>query len=514
MDTKQLQFGTLHHNQHQHNKKIQGNRQTVRYKEAMMKYDVVIVGAGVAGLYCAIHLPKEFKVLVVCKGEPWECNTFYAQGGITIATDEEDISSHIEDTIKAGAKVNDLRSVELLSYLSLGLVEEFAKLGLEVDRDEKGNILYAKEGGHQKARIIHFDGDGTGRHLHTRLMTKLIAPLWKRAQVVDLMIDDGHCYGVVVQSKNELIPIYANHIVLASGGVGGLYRYHTNASSISSDLHGMILENGLKLKDMEMLQFHPTVYTQAPTARKPLISEAVRGEGGKIVNARGERFLFEYDSRGELAPRDIVSRGIFDYMQKTSEKVFLDLSNFTQEGFKKRFPNIYHSLSSYRLDIPKERIPISPAFHYSMGGIQTDINGKVDGVDNLYAIGECANNGIHGANRLASNSLLEGVVFGKRVAEQIVGDCSNSKRIFPILKENLQEDADEKLKNTLRNIMWDKVGIVRTQDGLNSALGGVEAMLEGKIGRMLRLRLLVAKEIILQALKRKESLGAHYRRDK
>ncbi|RDU70960.1 L-aspartate oxidase [Helicobacter brantae] len=477
-----------------------------------MKYDIIIVGAGVAGLYCAMHLPKSLKVLLVCKDEPWECNTFYAQGGISVAKDREDIAEHIADTLNAGVGFNTTASVETLCQESVNLIKELEEIGLRVDRDERGEVLYAKEGGHKKARIIHFDGDGTGRFLHTHLITQLKHPLCKQAQVIDLLIENGRCYGVSLLNRGEITQVYAKCVVLASGGVGGLYRYHTNAYTISSDLHGMILEHHCKLKDMEMLQFHPTVYTSAPTARKPLISEAVRGEGGKIVDREGRRFLFDYDERGELAPRDIVSRGIFDYCKRHNQEAFLDLSSFSKEGFEARFPNIYHSLTSYKLQIPEQKIPISPAFHYSMGGIAVDERSKVLGIENLYAIGECANNGIHGANRLASNSLLEGLIFGKRVARDILGSSYDfdSKQIFPILKESLQEEGDITLKNTLRKIMWDKVGIIRTPQSLNSALGGVEAMLECKIGRMLRLRLLVAKEIIHQALRRKESLGAHF----
>lgn len=477
-----------------------------------MKYDVIIVGAGVGGLYCAMNLPKTLKVLVVCKGEPWECNTFYAQGGISISTDKEDVQSHIEDTLGAGSFTNNPSSVEYLCKSSLGVIEDLEKIGLRVDRDEAGRVLYAKEGGHQKARIVHFDGDGSGRYLHTHLITHLHHLLWKQSSVVDLLIDNGRCYGVSLESRGEIHRIYAKYVVLASGGVGGLYRYHTNASTISGEIHGMILEHHGRLQDMEMMQFHPTAFIQASSARKPLISEAVRGEGGKIVDSKGRRFLFDYDARGELAPRDIVSRGIFNYTMKNNEKAFLDLSSFTQESFSKRFPNIYHSLTSHRLKVPEDKIPISPAFHYSMGGIEVDESGRVIGINHLYALGECANNGVHGANRLASNSLLEGIVYGKRVAEEILAQDfgGESRQIFPELREKLILENDHRLKEFLRGIMWEKVGILRTSEGLNSALGGIEAMLQSNIGRMLKLRLLCAKEIILQALQRKQSLGAHY----
>lgn len=476
-----------------------------------MKYDVIIVGAGVGGLYCAMNLPKKLKVLIVCKGEPWECNTFYAQGGISVAIDKQDVAMHIQDTLSAGSFTNNLSSVEYLCKSSLSVIEDLKKIGLNVDRDQEGRVAYAQEGGHQKARIIHFDGDGSGRYLHTHLITHLHHLLWKRSSVVDLLIDNGRCYGICLQSDGEIHQIYAKYVVLASGGVGGLYKYHTNASTISGEIHGMILEHHGSLKDMEMMQFHPTAFIQAASARKPLISEAVRGEGGKIVDSEGRRFLFDFDPRGELAPRDIVSRGIFKYTQTNHQQAFLDLSSFTHEGFKQRFPNIYHSLTSHRLKVPQDKIPISPAFHYSMGGIAVNERGEVLGIENLYALGECSNNGVHGANRLASNSLLEGIVFGKKVAEEILGKNfdGESRQIFPQLQEKLILENDFKLKEFLRNIMWEKAGILRSTNGLNSALGGIEAMLQSNIGRMFKLRLLCAREIILQSLQRKESLGAH-----
>lgn len=479
----------------------------------MGQYDVIIIGAGVAGLYCAAALPPHLKVLILCKAQPWECNTFYAQGGISIAKDKNDVPLHTQDTLSAGANLNNIECVELLTNNSLVVLDELIQSDFMFDKDENGALLYAQEGGHSKARIVHSGGDATGRNLHTHLIGRLRATLWKNAEVVDLLIEEDKCYGVCVQTKSGLHNLYAHHIVIASGGVGGLFKYHTNAYTISSDIHGIILEHNLALQDMEMLQFHPTAYVQNPQARKYLISEAVRGEGGVIIDREGKRFLFDYDKRGELAPRDIVARGIMDYCLKHSQEAFLDLSAFTFEGFKARFPNIYRDLSTF-LDIPHKPIPISPAFHYSMGGIAVDSNGQLKGMSNLYAVGECACNGLHGANRLASNSLLEGLVFGKRVAQHIVENPTRTRIAhFPLCDEVLEKEGDSKLKNVLRNIMWDKVGIIRSQSGLDSALGGIEVMLESHIGRMLRLRLLVAKKIVQSALKRKQSLGAHFRVD-
>lgn len=479
-----------------------------------MKYDVIIIGAGVAGLYCAKHLGGNLKVLILCKAQPWECNTFYAQGGITIAKDKNDIKLHVKDTLSAGSNINNKSSIQLLSECSLEILDELIKENFPIDRDFNNNILLAREGGHSISRIIHSNGDGTGRMLHTHLIKNLKHTLWKNANVIDLLLEDKKVYGVCVQTRKGLLNIYAKNVVIASGGVGGLFKYHTNASTISSDLHGISLEHNLELRDMEMLQFHPTVYINSPHARKQLISEAVRGDGGIIVDENNKRFLFSYDKRGELAPRDVVSRAIFDYCSSNNQNAYMDLSSFSEDQFKTRFPNIYRQLISYGIKIPKDKIPIFPAFHYSMGGIAVDLNARVLNLENLYAIGECANNGLHGANRLASNSLLEGLVFGKIAAKNILyRDIQTGERHFPLNNEVLEKEGDERLKNILREIMWNKVGIARTKSGLDSALGGVEVMLLSEIGRFLKLRLLVAKKIIQSALNRKESLGAHYRLD-
>lgn len=480
----------------------------------MGQYDVIIIGAGVAGLYCARHLPKKLKVLILCKAQPWECNTFYAQGGITIARDAEDEQVHVQDTLQAGSNANNKFRVMELAQGSREILDELVQDGFALDRDEDGNLLYAREGGHSVARIVHAGGDATGRKLHTHLISHLQATLWKNAEVLDLLIEEDKCYGVCVQTKMGLQNLYAHHVVIASGGVGGLFKYHTNAHTISSDLHGIILEHGLGLHDMEMLQFHPTAYVSNPQARKYLISEAVRGEGGVIVDGNGRRFLFDYDRRGELAPRDIVARGIMDYCHKHREEAYLDVSMFSKEDFQRRFPNIYRDLSTNKLDLPHDKIPILPAFHYSMGGILVDDCGRVEGMNNLYAVGECACNGVHGANRLASNSLLEGLVFGKKIATHILSNPMYTPiRHFPKCQEVLEKEGDSALKNVLREIMWEKVGIIRSQSSLDSALGGVEVMLRSNIGRMLRLRLLVARKIIQSALERKESKGAHFRLD-
>ena len=488
----------------------------------MLHFDVIIVGAGVAGLYASLNLPQHLKVLILCKDQPWECNTFYAQGGIAVAKNVEDIALHIKDTLNAGAGMCDESAVKALSEESLWVLEDLIERQTPFDKDVNGNLLFTKEAAHSTSRIIHAGGDSTGRALHSHLMAQISHTLWKNATVTELLIENNHCYGVSVLTKRGNYNLYANHIILASGGVGALFEYHTNAHTISSELHGMILENGLKLKDMEMLQFHPTVFVKTHHARKMLLSEALRGEGAKVVDFWGNRFLFDYDKQGELASRDKVARSIFDYQLKLQEKfkkqeeleIYLDLSEFSKEFFYNRFPNISRNLNAFGYDLPKDRIPISPAFHYCMGGIETDGVGKVVGMENLYAVGECACTGVHGANRLASNSLLEGLVFSRRSARDILG-CYGARgeqkiREFLLHTEVLQNTQDENLKAILRHLMWSKVGIMRKKSGLNEALGGVEVMLQSGVGRLLRLRLLTAKNIIESALKRDASVGAHY----
>lgn len=476
-----------------------------------MKYDVIIIGAGISGLYCAKELPKELKVLILCKKQIWECNTFYAQGGISIARDSNDIHLHINDTLDAGSNINNINAIKILSNNSMDIMKSLIQNGFPVDRDINGNILFAREGGHSIPRIIHSNGDGTGRELHKHLVKNMKHTLLENVNVIDLLIEDNKAYGVCISTKKDIVNIYANQIVIASGGLGGLFKYHTNANTISGDIHGMILEHNLELKNMEMLQFHPTTYIESIYDKKLLISEAIRGEGAKIIDENGERFLFAYDNRGELAPRDIVARAIFEYSTKHNKKIYLDLIKFNKDNFKKRFPNAYRELTFYGFNIPNDKIPISPSFHYAMGGISTGLDARVNNMENLYAIGECANNGVHGANRLASNSLLEGMVFGKIAAINILDKLTQTKnKKFHINNEMLNKIDDGKYKNMLRSIMWNKVGIIRTKNNLNIALQEIEQMLLGNIGRLLKLQLLVSRTIIKQAIDRKSSLGAHY----
>lgn len=479
-----------------------------------MIYDYVIIGTGLSGLNAARLIPKNKRVLILCKMSTWNCNTFWAQGGIASAVDESDIPVHIKDTLEAGVNYNDKDAVELLSKKSQSTIKNLIDAGMKFDMNDKGELAFTKEAAHSRNRILHADGDATGRMMHIFLLEQCEHEIVTQAVVCDLLIKDDICYGVqyfVNETKQKVA--YAHNTIIASGGVGSIYRYHTNSTANAGEVQGIIAEKGLSLKDMEMMQFHPTVVRGTSFARKPLLSEALRGEGAYIVDENGYRFLFDYHKDGELAPRDVVSRSIFDYNKKTGLGVYLSFETFEKKAFKLRFPNIYANLKELGYDLPFERVPISPAFHYSMGGIDVTMDGKIKGMKNLYAIGEAACTGVHGANRLASNSLLEGLVFSQIAVENAL------KEDFKINPENYDKsiinyirnkEIDKDLKDNLRTIMWTHAGIVREPKTLEESLKVIEEYLKKDVGRLLFLRLLTAKAILKAAINRKESLGAHY----
>lgn len=479
-----------------------------------MIYDYIIIGTGVAGLNAARLIPKNKRVLILCKMSTWNCNTFWAQGGIATAVDELDIPTHIKDTLTAGVDYNDKNAVELLSKKSIDAIKNLIDAGMKFDKNEDGKLAFTKEAAHSRNRILHADGDATGRIMHLFLLEHCEHAIVTESVVCDLLIKDDICYGVqyFTNETNQKVA-FAHNTIIASGGVGSIYRYHTNSTANAGEIQGIIAEKNLPLKDMEMMQFHPTVVKGTSFARKPLLSEALRGEGAYIVDENGYRFLFDYHEDGELAPRDVVSRSIFDYNKKTGLGIFLSFETFEKKAFQKRFPNIYANLKDLGYDLPFERVPISPAFHYSMGGVETSLDAKVKGMKNLYAIGEVACTGVHGANRLASNSLLEGLVFSQIAVEDSL------KNDFKIQKENYDKDIinyvrnkeiDKNIKDSLREIMWTHASIVREPKALEESLKIIEEYLKKDVGRLLFLRLLTAKAILKAAISRKQSLGAHY----
>jgi len=479
----------------------------------VQKYDVLIIGAGIAGLYAAMQLPKSKKVLVVCKDIPWECNTFYAQGGMATALNEKDVPLHVSDTMAAGAYHNVKEAVEILSRTSLETTPDIIAKGMQFDRAGDGHILYTKEAAHSVPRIIHAGGDATGRYMHYFMMLQNPHQLQKNTLVYDLLIENGRCYGVKATVNYEPTTIYADDVIIASGGVGSLYAYNTNSRTVSADIHGICVEKGIELSDMEFMQFHPTVFVDTPYARKLLLTEALRGEGAHVVDEDGERFLFEYDERGELASRDIVARGIFKHKRNTGKQTYLDFSMFEERWFEQRFPNITRTFAALGYHFPKDRVPVSPAFHYANGGIKCDVNGCISGIEGLYVIGEAARTGVHGANRLASNSLLEGVVFAKRAIDHLLGRGHQQIKTPEFEKDYgniLHKENDKSYKQKLRQVMWEDIGIIRTTQGLHEAKNLIYDMKNHEIGRLLQLRLNTASAIVEAALARTESLGSHY----
>ena len=479
-----------------------------------MIYDYVIIGTGIAGLNAARLIPKNKRVLILCKMSTWNCNTFWAQGGIASAVDESDIPTHIQDTLTAGVNYNDKTAVQLLSKKSISTIKNLIDAGMKFDLNDNGELAYTKEAAHSRNRILHADGDATGRMIHIFLLEHCQHEIVTQAVVCDLLIKDDICYGVqyFTNETNQKV-VYAHNTIIASGGVGSIYRYHTNSTANAGEVQGIIAEKNLPLKDMEMMQFHPTVIRGTSFARKPLLSEALRGEGAYIVDDNGYRFLFDYHKDGELAPRDVVSRSIFDYNKKTGLNVYLSFETFEKKAFKKRFPNIYANLKELGYDLPFERVPVSPAFHYSMGGVETTLDAKVKGMKNLYAIGEVACTGVHGANRLASNSLLEGLVFSQiAVEDSLKNNFKITKESYdkPIINYIRNQEIDKDIKDDLREMMWTNASIVRNTKNLEMTLEKIEGYLKLNVGRLLFLRLLTAKAILKSALQRKESLGAHY----
>jgi len=476
----------------------------------MFKYDVIIIGAGVAGLYAAMKLPKDKKVLIINKRETFKCNTFYAQGGVALARDRADIPAHMKDTLDAGDGLCDEEAVKVLSEFSREAIDDLVKNGFKFDTDENGELLYTKEAAHSCERILHAGGDATGRYLHYFLLSHNPHAMLGDARVVDLLIKDDICYGVTVLDHRESRNIYAKNIIIASGGVGSLYEYHTNAPCISADIQGLCVQKGIALDRMEMLQFHPTVFVNSDNAQKMLLTEALRGEGATIEDESGKRFLFDYDKRGELASRDIVSKSIYLHKKKTGMNTYLVFKNFDEKYFEHRFPNISNYLKGMGYNVPHARVPISPAFHYAIGGIRTDLKGRVPSVKNLYAIGEVASTRVHGANRLASNSLLEGLVFAAQAVENILLDTKEKEFLeFEVSQDVMSLKEDKAKKNQLRRIMWENVSIIRTKRGLNDALESINVLLNENIGTLLKFRLLTAKEIVLGALSRDKSIGVH-----
>ncbi len=410
-----------------------------------MKTDIVIVGSGVAGLYCALNLPKDKKITIVTKNEARKSDSFLAQGGICVLRDDDDFADFYEDTMHAGHYENDPDSVEIMIRSSREIISDLVSFGVTFEMDGE-EFDYTREGAHSRARIL-FHEDETGKEITSTLLEAVLEreniTLIEYFTMVDLICEDNNCHGIIGHDADgNYVSITADYTILATGGIGGLFEHSTNYRHITGDSLALALKYGIKLKNIDYIQIHPTsLYSEKP-GRKFLISESVRGEGAVLLNSKGERFV------NELLPRDVVANAIFDEMEKEGTKhVWLSLDAIPEEEIKSHFPNIYQHCLNEGYDITKESIPVVPSQHYFMGGIDVDIHSKTT-MERLYAVGETACNGVHGRNRLASNSLLESLVFAKRAATHISSDYTEADEIekFDVNAsnyENYQENFKE-----------------------------------------------------------------------
>ena len=378
--------------------------------------DVLIVGSGVSGIYCGLNLREDLNVLLVTKSKLEDTNTYLAQGGISTARNEEDIDLFIEDTLKAGQYKNNVEAVEVLAKESINNIKDLLAIGVDFDKSDD-ELIYTREGAHSINRIVHTK-DNTGESVEKALVNEVKQrkniTIYEDTYFVDLISNENECNGAILIKDKKQINVYAKVVVLATGGIGGVFKNSTNQRILNGDGIAISLKHNIKLKDLNYIQIHPTVfYEENNNEKRFLISEAVRGEGGRLLDINGDRFV------DELLPRDIVSKAIYEQMDKIKVPyVNLDITFMGEDYIVNRFPMIYRECLKRGTDITKEYIKVSPAQHYFMGGIEVDLNSKTS-MENLYAVGEISCTGVHGANRLASNSLLEGLVFSKRSAKVI-----------------------------------------------------------------------------------------------
>jgi L-aspartate oxidase len=494
--------------------------------------DCVIIGAGIAGLRAAIEAANRCNVIVVCKGSLQDSNTWMAQGGIASVLSKKDtFESHIADTLETGCGINDKKVVQQVVRQGPELIEELLRWGADFDLVD-GRIATTLEGGHSHPRIAHAHGDETGRIIAGTLIEKVRQnpniEVVENFYTVDLITNDNVCIGIIGHDKQRGHQIiWAENTILATGGAGRLYRETTNPEVATGDGIAMAYRAGAVLQDLEFMQFHPTTLYIAGASRA-LITETLRGEGAVLLDNKGKRFMSKYHESAELAPRDIVSRAILAQMLKTnSTHVYLDIRHFDKAHFAKRFPLISELCESFDIDVSRDLIPVRPSAHYMIGGVRTDTSARTS-IKNLYACGEAASTGLHGANRLGSNSLLEGLVFG-RTAGRLVSQRKKANVAHlkhPLIKYRIPDSDRSRLdtadvRNSLRSLMWRNVGITRKAQPLIEAqeiitfwqryvMDKIFDSPEGwECQNMLTLSLLMARA----AETRKESRGVHFRSD-
>ena len=490
--------------------------------------DFLVVGAGIAGLRAAIEMAAAGTVLVLAKREVTDSNTQWAQGGIAAAlSDEDEISLHLQDTLQAGDGLCNPDAAKVLVEDAPERIEELIRWGTEFDR-QGTKLTFGREGAHSRNRILHAHGDSTGREILRALYAK--AQTLKHIAVrefefsTDLIVQDGRVCGIhVITGSGEQQAWPASAVLLATGGLGQLYRNTTNPEVATGDGLAMAFRAGAELSDMEFVQFHPTAL-YLKKAPRFLLSEALRGEGAYLRNMEMHRFMAKYHSMGELAPRDVVARAIVHELEVSrapDSVVYLDLTHLDAGKIKSRFPRIFSTCMQYNIDITTELIPVRPAAHYAMGGVRSDLEGRST-IPGLYVAGEVAATGVHGANRLASNSLLEGLVFGARAGKQMRNDLrSHVKLAHPnrAISNGPLNNITEEIIGEIQDLMWRDVGIVRSQSSLKQAVEHLEKLrprlAHPKTRRAHEAQNLhVAGTLVARsALAREESRGAHYRTD-
>src|SRR6516165_9328323 len=494
--------------------------------------DILVIGAGIAGLRAALEIPKEIDALVVTKDSIQQSNSTYAQGGIAgVLSPEDRFENHIEDTLTAGGGLCQRAIVELVVREAPHQINDLIKFGTKFD-EEEGHLALTREGGHSHRRIVHALGDATGFEVMRAIITKAKeAPnltIWDDTFTLDLLTHEGRCVGALVDRPNQgKLLIWAKQTILASGGVGMVYRETTNPPVATGDGMAAAYRAGATLRDMEFMQFHPTVLYVAGSSRF-LISEAVRGEGAYLRDKHMDRFMLKVDPRAELAPRDVVAQAIVRCMERTKHpNVYLDLRHLDKMIVRRRFPGIDKVCRGFGMDITRDRIPVRPGAHYMLGGVTVDAEGKTT-VPGLWAAGEVTSSGLHGANRLASNSLLEGLVFGAACGRGAAEEAAKMPDTFAVPPVRAEFEPDNAgpldvgdLTSSLRSLMVRRMGIVRDRAGLQEAERTVSfwcryvlaRQLDASAGWELQNLLTIARLMIWAALTREESRGVHFRAD-